>query len=126
MREILFRGKTSRGLWVFGYLQPSIYKDAMLIQDVEANLRVIIPETVGQFTGLVDKNGKKIFEGDIFKYADRTVYTVYWSENRLGFYAFENETNRKDMDGNYLGNFYGSRCEIIGNIFDNSTPTFAF
>lgn len=121
MREILFRGKKmTNEKWIFGYPQPSICKDVMLIQDDEGNLRNIILETLGQFTGLLDKNGKKIFEGDIFKYADRTVYTVYWSENRLGFYAFENDTGRKDMDGNYLGNFYGSRCEVIGNIFDKS------
>ena len=74
----------------------------------------VIPETVGQYTGLCDKNGKKIFEGDIIKGAWGVVVQVVYDECYLGFLA------RNDMLFQHGIDYYGlDKIEVIGNIHDN-------
>ena len=116
MREIKFRGKLSHsGEWVIGNLiiakngNPYIIPSAIfeidghhLIIDSDSPFWVI-PETVGQFTGLTDKNEKEIFEGDIVRGGIYLAYEVKWDNEECGWNI-----------GQSVKSF-----EICGNIHDN-------
>ena len=125
MREILFRGECSDdGTWKFGAYGNHTSLDAMIIDrpyltagnDLAAlGFWVVDPATVGQYTGLTDRNGVKIFEGDVALYDDDLVL-VEWDEEDALFYI-------RSLDGtNWTADFsqiYGMDLEITGNIHDN-------
>ena len=148
MREILFRGKRENGDWVFGNLFIPDKKDAPTEICIGTNvIRItydVIPETAGQYTGLTDKNGKKIFEGDIFKFPDEIFESYYtscgteynsWEAENYGVVGFSEDLGRfdfvdykfnenaveADLHENHAIEFYDfvSDLEIIGNIHDN-------
>lgn len=117
MREILFRGKrVDNDDWYYGYLiQPNIIGNVIQGQLQYVDM-FVIPETVGQFTGLTDKNGKKIFEGDIVQ------QEITWRENQPqtwiveyeygGFIPFAEDPEQTDF-------MWDRPFEVIGNIHDN-------
>ncbi len=113
MREILFRGKRiDNGKWVYGDLVQSPAHCVVQIyeQDLCGDNFAVDPSTIGQYTGLTDNNGKKIFEGDIiFDPETKTNYTVEFDEG--GFCA-------GDMFLQAYISFDEFSCEVIGNFHD--------
>jgi uncharacterized phage protein (TIGR01671 family) len=120
MREILFRGKrTDNGEWVKGfyvcipdthYIMTGKF-DSLTNGIINSEAYKVDPSTVGQFTGLEDKLGTKIFEGDVID--DLGVeYIVVFDSDYAQF--------RGKFDGwNAEISHIASRCEVIGNIYDN-------
>lgn len=120
MREILFRGKRiDTGSWKEGYYLclHSNEEDLHFIVDNDGEYHRVKSETIGEFTGLTDKNGKKIFEGDIVRYNDTLHKVVFCTINGCAFFGITYP------DRGEVWNFDGITCahkmKIIGNIYDN-------
>lgn len=139
MREILFRGKhKDSGEWVEGvpYFENNqcfMITDLFICEEYQctgAENVEAISETVGQYTGLTDKNGKRIFEGDIVK-ADDFIFAVKYGKcggvanadnyGYMGFYLepFSEATKLHARYGLRNDICYFDNIEIINNIHDN-------
>lgn len=113
--EIKFRAKTlSTNDWVFGDLH--LLTKFPHIHDREVSKSLIHTETIGQFTGLHDKNGKEIYEGDILIHIYMgSIFKVEYSERNAAFMLIY-PTN----EGYNMGIYDIENCfRVIGNIYDN-------
>lgn len=117
MREILFRGKRiDNGEWVTSNTFYQCNGEIKLWDEPNRDGYVeVIPETVGQYIGLTDKNGKKIFEGDIVHGYWNTKFLIFFDLCCLQFRAKLSDGTEKDID--YYGD--SKKIEVIGNIYDN-------
>lgn len=126
MREILFRGKRGDNQkWVYGYYteECASFRGTSIIETLYEDY-VVIPETIGQYVGLIDKNSKKIFEGDIVNIEEHETmvngyYQIIYSEKNH-CYALKRNI---EYHYNYFSfsdlNGFAETSEIVGNIYDN-------
>lgn len=138
MRDILFRAKRiDNDEWVYGYyIKTHDYLDNReihLIVGIDStsfpaneitDTNEIDPETLGEFTGVTDKNGVKIFEGDIFERevndGEKKTYVVEWSREYLGLVAKEIKCKPQQFEWirTRLDLLARSDLEVIGNIYE--------
>lgn len=113
LREIEFRGKEIHhmtSVWIFGFYDGS--GECSRIIDSDGDFHLVLPETVGQYTGVKDKNGQKIYEGDVV--FDGEFTGLVW-----GFRDSARYTVVYDGLSKGLSDDHPDHLEIIGNFFDN-------
>jgi uncharacterized phage protein (TIGR01671 family) len=138
MRIIKFRGKNVNGGWAYGSLikfdigyvisMNETTKSDNSLDDKNSvvfsadEIAVVFPKTIGQFTGLLDKNGKEIYEGDIIQDGSNSVGVIMWFSTGWGIASYSH-----GFDGiksyTSIDSFYSDEVKewsVIGNAFENS------
>ena len=129
MREILFRGKTYDGEWENGSLliqwgemtNDGEREREYLILGMRGESRFVIPETVGQYTGLKNENGKRIFEGDIVRAQDNLIFSPF-CDGLVGKVVYIETAFFIEPKDPTKSEYLFNECaiyEVLGNIHDN-------
>ena len=118
MREILFRGKRrDRNVWIYGGIRKvgGCYE----IDDEHGPRETVLRDTIGQFTGLTDKNGTKIFEGDILSTHFDFNYPEVESRTVVEWGNFRWVTHQPGYEPDDITDFDKGLWTVIGNVHDN-------
>ena len=132
MREIKFRGKVKyngnhkfSGDWIYGYYRNNDNGNAFITETLDEFDNYIFEEievdenTVEQYTGLKDKNGKEIYEGDIFEIKYNKKDFMVWVEYSEKYAQFITRCEENILNDEPLGDLTEKHIEVIGNIYDN-------
>jgi uncharacterized phage protein (TIGR01671 family) len=131
MREIKFRGKrVDNGEWVYGCLIYDNVQTRIAVDLTQYNSKYcdtksfeVAPETVGQFTGLLDRHGKEIYEEDIYKKHNNTYLVIWTSHGFMWQTIYDNWLNKNIFSRAEKSWLSEIDCknfiEVIGNIHDN-------
>ena len=123
-REIKFRGKTSKSKWLYGdlihnrgdvFIAPAGIANPL----AKAEDFMVDENTIGQFTGLKDKNGKEIYEGDILGGCNGSINGCEWKVEPFEVKFFKNKFNVPSDWGTYGETDSTHYLEVIGNIYEN-------
>ncbi|WAM36571.1 YopX family protein [Caldicellulosiruptor acetigenus] len=129
-REINFRGKSrATGEWLYGdYLR---WNSAVTIiphikaEDIDIAKVLVIPETVGQYTGVSDRCGQPIYEGDVIEievvkeeFEQAVIKFGEYGNKHIGFYVYFLEEKKNEMLRQDLG-YWVKKCRVTGDIFSN-------
>ena len=140
MKEVLFRGKCAfNGEWIEGYYyaNPVLCFILPIGYEISADLDAIkiLPETRGQFTGLTDKSGKKVFEGDVISYTEhpgyllKSFYAVVSYKDYVASFVYLKLGLDENGCKQSMIHFFNEAdefeedilpyLEVIGNVYDN-------
>ncbi len=121
MREIKFRGKDIKGNWHYGLLVHCKHKDKDYEWFISNSSGMpfafgVLEKTIGQRTGLKDKNGVEIYEGDIVRWNEYCL-VIEFREDTAGFTATKKHKNSLNRYYNFRKDMAENRCEVIGNVY---------